>query len=262
MSVLPQRCWVCRKAVRKEVPAITVDAVPPRSTATTVNRHAPSQVTPSCQPWRCQRVTQNIPPSLGKHDPPPRTLQHQLSTAVAKLLQRQRVRVKQHLQVGVQAHQLHLRARHEREWDERHAGQGMLHRSVAEAIEEDRARSAALAAAGSNAFCVMMRAAPKQRTSRPRTLQAFVDGHWQLRFTIAGGVMCICCAWAAQTHSLGVKQPPKAAAAFVNGTYVMGMRMMIAGPKTWRKDVLEGHLGVSRGTSTSARKLTIRAATT
>ena len=35
----------------------------------------------------------------------------------------------------------------------------------------------------------------------------------------------------------------------------MSMRMMIAGPKGWRKDVLEGHLGVSRGTTSSRRKI-------
>ena len=67
--------------------------------------------------------------------------------------------------------------------------------------------------------------------------------------------MCICCAWAAQTYSLGVKRPPKPAAAFVNGTYGMGMRMMMAGPKTWCKDELEVHLGVSRGTTSSCNKI-------
>ena len=35
----------------------------------------------------------------------------------------------------------------------------------------------------------------------------------------------------------------------------MGMRMMMAAPKGWRKDVLEGHLGVSRGTTISRRKI-------
>ena len=155
----------------------------------------------------------------------------------------------------MQAHQVHLRARHEKEWDERHAGKGMSHRSVAESIEQDRARSAALAATGSNAFSVMMGAAPKQQTAGPKTLQAFVDGHWQLQFTVQGGVMCICCAWAAQTDCPGVKRPQKAAAPLVNGTYGMGMRMMIAAPKGWRKDVLEGHLGVSRGTTSSRRKI-------
>ena len=67
--------------------------------------------------------------------------------------------------------------------------------------------------------------------------------------------MCICCSWAAKTDCPGVKRPPKAATALVNGTYGMGMRMMIATPKGWRKDVLEGHLGVSRGTTSSRKKI-------
>ena len=95
----------------------------------------------------------------------------------------------------------------------------------------------------------------KQTTTRQKTLQAFVDGHWQLPFAVLGGVMCICCAWAAQTDSPGVKRPPKAVAAFGNGIYGIGMRMMTAGPKTWRKDLLEDHLGVSRGTASSRKKI-------
>ena len=148
-----------------------------------------------------------------------------------------------------------IRARHEKEWDERHAGQGMLHWSVAESIEQDRARSAALAATGSNAFSVMIWIAPKQQTAGPKTLQAFVDEHWQLQLIVQGGVMCICCAWVAQTHCPGVKRPPKAAAPLGNGTYGMGMGVMIAAPKAWRKNVLEGHLGVSRGATSSRRKI-------
>ena len=76
----------------------------------------------------------------------------------------------------------------------------------------------------------MMEAAPNQWTARPKMLQAFVDGHRQLHFTVEGGVMRICCAWAAQTDCPGVKRPPKAATAFVNGTNGIGMRMMMAGP--------------------------------
>ena len=64
--------------------------------------------------------------------------------------------------------------------------------------------------------------------------------------------MCICCA---QTDCPGLKRPPKAAATFVNGTYSIGMHMMMVGPKTWRKDVMEGHRGVSRGTTSSCRKI-------
>ena len=224
---------------------------PSQSTAPTVDGHAPSlrsntQLAAMPLPTGEPEYTTNV----GDAQPPTEFIE-----AVAKLVQKQRVRVKQHLQVRVQAHQVHLRARHEKEWDERHAGQGMSHRSVAGSIEEDRARSAALAAARSNAFRVMMGAAPKQRTAGRKTLQAFVDGHWQLQFTVEGGVMCICCAWAAQTDYRGVKRPPKAATAFVNGTYGIGMRMMTAAPKAWCKDVLEGHLGVSRGTTSSRRKV-------
>ena len=98
-------------------------------------------------------------------------------------------------------------------------------------------------------------AASKQQIAGPKTLQAFVDGHGQLQFTVQGRVMCICCAWAGQTDCPGVKRPPKAAAALVNGTYGMGMRMMIAALKGWRKDVLEGHLGMSCGTTSSRRKI-------
>ena len=155
----------------------------------------------------------------------------------------------------MQARQVHLQARNEQEWDKRHACRGMSHRSIAESIDQDRARSGALAAAGSNAFSVMMGAAPKQQTAGPKTLQAFVDGHWQLQFIVEGGVMCICCAWAAQTVCPGVKRPPKAATPLVNETYGMGMRMMIAGPKGWRKDASEGHLGVSCATTTSREKI-------
>ena len=155
----------------------------------------------------------------------------------------------------MQAHQVHLRAGHEQEWDERHVGEGMSHRSVAESIEQDGARSAALAATGSNAYSVMIGAAPKQQTAGPKTLQAFVDGHWQLQFTVQGAVMCICCARAAQTDCLGVKRPPMDASPLVNGMFGMGMRMMIAAPKGWRKDVLKGQHGVSRGRTSSRRKI-------
>ena len=52
-----------------------------------------------------------------------------------------------------------------------------------------------------------------------------------------------------------MKRPPQAATAFVDGTYGIGMRMMMAGRKAWRKDVLEGHLGVSRGTTSNRKKI-------
>ena len=224
---------------------------PSQSAAPTVIRRAPSM------PSNTQLAAMALPtgdPGYTTHvgDVQPST---EFIEVVAKLVQKQRVRLKKHWKVRVQAHQVHLRAHHEKEWDERHAGQGMSHRSVAESIEQDRARFAALAATGSNAFSVMMGAAPKQQMAGPKTLQAFVDGHWQLQFTVQGGVMCICCAWAAQTDCPGVQRPPKAAAPLVNGTYGMGMCMMIAAPKGWRKDVLEGYVGVSGGTTSSCRKI-------
>ena len=87
----------------------------------TVNRHAPSV------PSNTQLPAMALPtgdPGYATHvgdvQPTPEFIE-----AVAKLVQKQRVRVKQHLQVRVQAHQAHLRARHEKEWDERHAGQGI-----------------------------------------------------------------------------------------------------------------------------------------
>ena len=44
-----------------------------------------------------------------------------LVEAMAKLLQNRKVQVARHLQVRVEAHQMQLRARHAKEWDERHA---------------------------------------------------------------------------------------------------------------------------------------------
>ena len=85
--------------------------------------------------------------------------------AVAKLVQKQRVRVKQHLQVCVQAHQVHLRAPHEKEWDERHARQGLSHRFVAESIDHDRARPAALAAAAGKLIIFAATTWPPRRVS-------------------------------------------------------------------------------------------------
>ena len=147
---------------------------PSQFAAPTVNRHAPS-VPSNTQLPAIALPTGDPGYTAQVGDVQPTT---EFVEAVAKLVKKQRVRVKQHLQVRVQAHQVHLRARHEKEWDERHAGQGMSHRSVAESIERDRARSAALAATGSNAFSVMMGATPKQQTAGPKTLQAFVGGHW------------------------------------------------------------------------------------
>ena len=43
---------------------------------------------------------------------------------------------------------------------------------------------------------MLMQATPMQLDSGPKTLQAFVDAHWQYQFTTCGGVECVCCAWA------------------------------------------------------------------
>ena len=153
MSVLPRRWWVCHRAVHK---AIVVYVMAPLSLQQQLltGMSGACQVSPRCEPWRWQRVTQSLPITLGTHNPLPHSLQHQLSTgmprachvtpgcqpwrcqrvtpdiphmwgmcspgpefieALAKLVQKPRVRVKQHLQVHVQGHQAHLRARHEKE---------------------------------------------------------------------------------------------------------------------------------------------------
>ena len=66
--------------------------------------------------------------------------------AVAQLLQKRKVRVARHPRVRVEAHQMQLRARHAKEWDARHADDGMSPSSVAQSVEQDRLRSVALAA--------------------------------------------------------------------------------------------------------------------
>ena len=82
----------------------------------------------------------------------------QFVESVAQLLQNRKVQVARHLRVRVEAHQMQLRARHAKEWDERHAEHGMSQTSVAQSVEQDRLRSAALAAPGKNALCVLMQA--------------------------------------------------------------------------------------------------------
>ena len=102
-----------------------------QSTAPTVHRHAPS-LPSNTQLAAMALPTGDLAYTTHVGDEQPST---EFIDAVAKLVQKQRVRVKQHLQVRVQAHQLHLRATHEKEWDERHVAQGMSHRSVAESID-------------------------------------------------------------------------------------------------------------------------------
>ena len=116
--------------------------------------------------------------------------------AVAQLLRRRKVRVARHLRVRVEAHQMHFRARHAKEWDERHAEHGMSQTTVAQSVEQGRLRSIALPASGKDALWVLMQATPMQLDSGPKTLQAFVDAHWQYQFTTCGGVERVCCAWA------------------------------------------------------------------
>ena len=76
--------------------------------------------------------------------------------AVAQLLQKHKVRVAKHLQVRVEAHQMHFRARHAKEWDERHAEHVMSQTSVAQPVEQDMMRSIALAAIGRDVLCMLM----------------------------------------------------------------------------------------------------------
>ena len=175
--------------------------------------------------------------------------------AVAQLLQKRKVRVARHLRVRVEAHQMQLRARHAKEWDARHAEHGMSQSSVAQSVEQDRLRSVALAASGKDALCVLMQATPMQLDSGPKTLQMFVAAHWQYQFTTSGGVECVCCAWANVCGIPGVARPPKKSEALVLGTYAVGMRMKTSGPKTWRKEVLESHLGLSRATTSNRKNL-------
>ena len=116
-------------------------------------------------------------------------------------------------------------------------------------------RSVALAASGKDTLCVLMQATPMQLDSGPKTLQMFVAAHWQYQFTTSGGVECVCCAWANVCGIPGVARPPKKSEALVLGTYAVGMRMKTSGPKTWRKEVLESHLGLSRGTASNRKNL-------
>ena len=122
-------------------------------------------------------------------------------------------------------------------------------------MEQDRLRSVALAASGKDALCVLMQATPMQLDSGPKTLQTFVAAHWQYEFATSGGVECVCCAWANACGIPRVARPPKNSEALILGTYAAGMGMKTSGPKTWRKEVLESHLGLSRGTTSTRKNL-------
>ena len=91
---------------------------------------------------------------------------------------------------------------------------------------------------------MFMQAAPKQRDSGHKTLQALGDAHWQYQFTTRGAVECVCCACTIVCGIPGLARPPKAGKALVLGTYGQGMRMKTSSPKTWRREVLESHLGL------------------
>ena len=102
---------------------------------------------------------------------------------------------------------------------------------------------------------MLMQATPMQLDSGPKTLQMFVAAHWQCQFTTSGGVECVCCAWANVCGIPGVAGPPRSGEALVLGTYAAGMGMKTSGPKTSRKEVLESHLGLSRGTTSTRKNL-------
>ena len=89
--------------------------------------------------------------SVGANEPP-----SDFFEAVARLLQKRKVRVATHVQVRVGAHEVQLRAGHAKEWDERHAEHGMSQTSVAQSVEQDKMRSIAFAAAGRVALCMLM----------------------------------------------------------------------------------------------------------
>ena len=102
---------------------------------------------------------------------------------------------------------------------------------------------------------MLMQATPMQLDSGPKTLQTFVAAHWQYRFMTSGGVECVCCARFNVCGIPGLARPPRNSEALVLGTYAAGMRMKTSGPKLWRKEVLEVHLGVSRGTTSTRKNL-------
>ena len=102
---------------------------------------------------------------------------------------------------------------------------------------------------------MLMQAAPMQPDSCPKTVQAFGDGHWQYQFRSCGGVGCVCYAWANVCGFPRVACPPRASIALLLGDRGKGMRMKTFNPKTWRREVLESHLGLSRGTTSSLRNV-------
>ena len=88
-----------------------------------------------------------------------------------------------------------------------------------------------------------------------KTLQAFVDAHWQHPFTTCGGAERVCCAWANVCGIPRVARLPQASNALILGTYGQGLRLKTSSPKTRRREVLQNHLGMSCGTTSSRRNL-------
>ena len=66
---------------------------------------------------------------------------------------------------------------------------------------------------------------------------------------------CVCCAWANVRGIPRMARPSRASNALVYGTYGQGMRMKTPSQKTWRWEVLENHLGLSRGPTSSQKNL-------
>ena len=52
-----------------------------------------------------------------------------------------------------------------------------------------------------------------------------------------------------------VARPPRASNALVEGTFGQGMRMKTPSKKKWRREVLESHLGLSHGPTSSRKNL-------
>ena len=100
-----------------------------------------------------------------------------------------------------------------------------------------------------------MQPTPMQLDSGPKTLQTLVAAHWQYQFTTTGRVECVCCAWANVCGIPGVACPPRNSEASVLGIYAEGMRMKTSSPKTWRREVLESHLELSRVTTSTRKNL-------
>ena len=80
---------------------------------------------------------------------------------------------------------------------------------------------------------MLMQAAPRQLDSGPSWM---VIGSISLQHVAVLSVYVV--------HGpMWVARPPQASYALVLGTYGQGVRMKTSSPKTWRREVLESHLG-------------------